>query len=130
MACEWMGRDLPSVRVENGRGAAMAVGHFAQLGHRAIGHVTGPRGNVLTEARLRGFREAMGTVGLPLREEWILEGDFSMDSGAAAARVWLAMEDRPTALFFSSDEMAVGFMGAVQRAGVDVPRDLSIVGFD
>ncbi|WP_158969573.1 LacI family DNA-binding transcriptional regulator [Chachezhania sediminis] len=130
MACEWMGRDLPSVRVENGRGAAMAVGHLARLGHRAIGHVTGPQGNVLAETRLKGFRGAMEAIGLPLHEEWILEGDFTMDSGAAAARAWLTMEDRPTALFFASDEMAAGFMGLVQRAGIRVPQDLSIVGFD
>ena len=86
MACEWMGGDLPSVRVENGRGAATAVAHLAQLGHRAIGHVTGPRGNVLTESRLEGFRVGLASMGLPLRDDWVLEGDFSMDSGAAAAR--------------------------------------------
>lgn len=130
MACEWMGRDLPSVRIENERGAALAVGHVARLGHRRVGHVTGPRGNVLAEARLEGFRDALSAVGLPLRDDWVLEGDFSMDSGAAAGRAWLAMTDRPTALFFSSDEMAAGFMGAVQRAGVEVPRDVSLVGFD
>ncbi|MGR3495185.1 LacI family DNA-binding transcriptional regulator [Citreimonas sp.] len=130
MACEWMARDLPSVRVENGKGAAMAVGHLAQLGHRKIGHVTGPRGNRLTETRLDGFRVAVASVGLPARPDWILEGDFSMDSGAAAARAWLDMTDRPTALFFSSDEMAVGFMGAVQREGVSIPGDVSVVGFD
>lgn len=130
MACEWMGRDLPSVRIENERGAALAVGHVARLGHRRVGHVTGPRGNVLAEARLEGFRDALSAVGLPLRDDWVLEGDFSMDSGAAAGRAWLAMADRPTALFFSSDEMAAGFMGAVQRAGVEVPRDVSLVGFD
>lgn len=130
MACEWMGTDLPSVRVENSKGAALAVGHLAQMGHRDIGHVTGPQGNVLTESRLNGFRAAIAALGLPLREDWILEGDFSMDSGAAVAREWLAMTDRPSALFFSSDEMAVGFMGAVQRAGHKVPADVSVVGFD
>lgn len=130
LACEWMGNDLPSVRVENARGAALAVGHLARLGHRDIGHVTGPRGNVLTETRLEGFREALSRLGLPLRDDWVIEGDFSMDSGAAAGRLWLGMANRPTALFFSSDEMAVGFMGEVQRAGVTVPRDVSVVGFD
>lgn len=130
LACEWMGSALPSVRVENARGAALAVGHLARLGHRRVGHVTGPPDNVLTQTRLEGFREAMAALGLPLRPDWILEGDFTMDSGAAAAREWLAMQDRPTALFLSSDEMALGFMGEVQRAGIRVPDDLSIVGFD
>lgn len=130
MACEWMGSALPSVRVENERGAALAVAHLARLGHRRIGHVTGPRGNVLTETRLGGFRTALSNLGLSARDEWILEGDFSLDSGAAAARTWLATEDRPTALFLSSDEMAAGFMGEVQRAGLRVPADVSVVGFD
>ena len=130
LACEWMGADLPSVRVENARGAALAVGHLVRLGHTRIGHVTGPPANVLTETRLEGFRSALHSVGLPLREDWILEGDFSMESGAAAAHLWLASEDRPTALFLSSDEMAAGFMGEVQRAGLRVPEDISVVGFD
>jgi LacI family repressor for deo operon, udp, cdd, tsx, nupC, and nupG len=130
MACEWMGRDLPSVRVENARGGALAVAHLAALGHRRIGHVTGPPGNVLTRTRLQGFSEAMAARGLALRPDWVLEGDFTMDSGAAAARAWLAMAERPTALFLSSDEMAAGFIGAVQRAGLRVPEDVSVVGFD
>lgn len=130
LACEWMGSALPSVRVENQRGAALAVGHLAKLGHRHIGHVTGPRGNVLTETRLEGFRSALSQLGLPMRDDWIIEGDFSMDSGASAGRAWLAMQDRPTALFLSSDEMATGFMGQVQRRGVQVPQDVSVVGFD
>jgi LacI family repressor for deo operon, udp, cdd, tsx, nupC, and nupG len=130
LACEWMGQDLPSVRVENEKGAALAVGHLAQLGHRRIGHATGPRGNMLTETRLDGFCSALGNLGLPMRQDWIFEGDFSMDSGAAVGRAWLGMQDRPTALFLSSDEMAIGFLGEVQRAGIRVPQDVSIVGFD
>lgn len=130
MACEWMEQDAPSVRVDNRRGAEIAVDHLVGLGHRAIGHVTGPPGNVLTASRLAGYRAGMARHGLLVREDWLLEGDFTMDSGAAAGRVWLAMKDRPTALFFSSDQMAVGFLGVVQAAGVAVPDEVSIVGFD
>ncbi|WP_146585575.1 LacI family DNA-binding transcriptional regulator [Puniceibacterium confluentis] len=130
MACEWMGGDLPSIRVDNARGAEMAVAHLADVGHRAIGHVTGPPGNVLTETRLSGFQRGLTRHGLQARADWVFGGDFSMDSGAAAARRWLALDDRPTALFCASDEMAIGFMGAVQHAGIRVPEDLSIVGFD
>ncbi|ETX30579.1 LacI family DNA-binding transcriptional regulator [Roseivivax isoporae] len=130
MACEWMDTTTPSVRVENARGAALAVGHLARLGHRHIGHVTGPTGNVLSETRLEGFRDALSALGLPLRDEWVIEGDFSMDSGAAAARAWLALDSRPTGLFLSSDQMAVGFMGELQRRGLTVPSDVSVVGFD
>lgn len=128
--CEWSGGALPTVRVENARGAALAVEHLAELGHRRLGHVTGPAGNVLTEDRLTGFREALVRLGLPLCDEWIFEGDFTMNSGADAAHAWREMRDRPTAVFLSSDEMAIGFIGALQRVGVRVPQDVSVVGFD
>ncbi|WP_349538809.1 LacI family DNA-binding transcriptional regulator [Sagittula sp. NFXS13] len=130
LVCEWMGSTLPSVRVENARGAALAVNHLADLGHSRIGHVTGPPGNVLTETRRDGFCRALADRGLPVHDDWILEGDFTMDSGAAAARAWCHLEDRPTALFLSSDEMAIGCMGALQSRGIRVPEDVSIVGFD
>ncbi|WP_424932303.1 LacI family DNA-binding transcriptional regulator [Amaricoccus macauensis] len=130
MVCEWMERDVPTVRVNNEHGAEMAVDHLVSLGHRSIGHVTGPEGNVLSASRLAGYRTAMERRGLPVDERWVIDGDYSMDSGAAAGRRWLTMEKRPTALFLASDEMALGFLGVVQAAGVSVPRDVSIVGFD
>jgi LacI family repressor for deo operon, udp, cdd, tsx, nupC, and nupG len=129
-ACEWMPGPLPSVRAENAAGAAMAVAHLAAMGHRAIGHITGPGGNVLTDTRRLGFEVGMRDAGLPLRPDWIFDGDFSMDSGAFAATRWLALTDRPTAVFCASDEMACGFMGALQHAGASVPGDVSVIGFD
>lgn len=130
IACEWMESNLPSVRVQNEGGAALAVEHLVRLGHRDIGHVTGLRGNVLAEARLNGFVSALAEAGISPNPDWIIEGDYSIDSGVAAARTWLAMTKRPSALFFSSDEMAAGFSGEVQKSGVAIPRDVSIVGFD
>lgn len=129
-ACEWMDAPLPSVRVDNAEGAGMAVRHLVDMGHRAIGHITGPGGNVLTITRREGYEAAMRAADLPLRPDWIFDGDFSMDSGAFAATRWMALTDRPTAMFCASDEMAAGFMGALQRAGVDVPGQVSVIGFD
>lgn len=129
MACEW-GGDLPSVTVDNAEGAAIAIRHLHEMGHRRIGHVTGPRGNVLTESRLQGTLAALAELGLALPDEWIFTGDFGLASGASAAARWLALRDRPTAVFCSSDEMACGFMGALQHAGVSVPGEVSVVGFD
>ena len=131
IACEWInGLALPNVRVDNAAGAQLAVAHLAALGHRRIGHITGPAGNVLTAARSAGTRAALAQAGLDCREAWFFAGDFSLDSGAFAARAWLEMADRPTALFCASDEMAAGFIGLVQAAGLAVPRDVSVVGFD
>jgi len=130
LACEWMEGDLPSVRTDNARGARLAVQHLVEMGHRHIGHITGPQGNVLSETRLAGFHAALAEHGLSAREDWIFDGDFSLDSGAAAAQTWLQLADRPSALFCASDEMAIGFMGAVQHQGIAVPKDVSVVGFD
>lgn len=130
-ACEWI-PDLPrpTVRIDNHAAAALAVRHLLGLGHRRIGHVAGPPGNVLTEARRAGTAAALRAAGLDLRPDWLLEGDFSMRSGVAAAERWLRLPDRPTAMFCASDEMAMGFIGALHRAGLSVPGDVSVVGFD
>ncbi len=132
-ACEWVrGLPAPRVKIDNRAAAGLAVDHLAGLGHRRIGHVAGPRGNVLTEARLGGVRDALAARGLPFPEGALYPGDFSLESGRAAAGLWLAQPrgERPTAVFLASDAMACGFIGEVQRHGLAVPRDVSVVGFD
>ncbi|MCG7625776.1 LacI family DNA-binding transcriptional regulator [Epibacterium sp. Ofav1-8] len=130
LACEWMQEDLPSVRSDNAGGGALAVAYLVGMGHRRIGHITGPQGNCLSQTRLDGFQAAITAQGAQTRAAWIFEGDFSMESGAAAAQAWLGLTDRPSAVFCASDEMAIGFMGAVQHRGLRVPEDVSLVGFD
>lgn len=130
VACEWGEIDLPSVRIDNAGGAALAIRHLVGKGHRAIGHVTGPEGNVLTDTRLAGTRAALAAHGLALPDRWIFAGDFSLKSGAEAGKRWLALDDRPTAVFCASDQMACGFIGGLQHAGISVPQDVSVIGFD
>jgi LacI family repressor for deo operon, udp, cdd, tsx, nupC, and nupG len=129
-ACEWSSTALPSVRVDNEGAAAIAIRHLVENGHRSIGHITGPQGNVLTESRLAGTGAALRDFGLDLPQEWIFQGDFSLESGARAARRWIDLDHRPTGVFCASDEMACGFIGALQHAGVEIPRQASVVGFD
>ncbi len=130
-ACEWRnGPGLPSVRFDNAGGAELAVDHLASLGHSRIGHVTGPLENVLTEARFQGFARAMARHGFEVRSDWLIGGDFMLQSGVLAARQWLRLIERPTAMFLANDEMACGFISELHRNGVEVPRDLSVVGFD
>lgn len=130
-ACEWReGSGLPSVRFDNVAGAALAIDHLAGLGHRDIGHALGPLTNVLTMARYDGYRSAMHDNGLLIRDEWIFGGDFSLHAGVLAARQWMALDARPTAMFLSNDEMACGFISELHRHGVSVPKDVSVVGFD
>ena len=129
--CEWVhGMSLPSVRSDNLEGARLAIRHLYDLGHRKIAHVTGPQGNVLTRMRREGVLAERQRLDLPARSEWIIRGDFSLRSGAEAAHQILAMTDRPTAVFCASDEVALGLISTMQQAGVRVPEDLSVVGFD
>jgi LacI family repressor for deo operon, udp, cdd, tsx, nupC, and nupG len=129
--CEWNdGAKLPSVRCDNAVGAELAVRHLHQQGHRRIGHILGPHDNVLTHERLRGTEAALEALGLLLRPDWIFEGDFSLAAGARAARTWLDLAERPTAVTCSNDEMACGFIAELHRNGLAVPADVSVVGFD
>lgn len=129
--CEWVhGMTLPSVRSDNVAGARLAIRHLYDLGHRKIAHVTGPQGNVLTRMRREGMLEERQRLGLPNRSDWIIRGDFSLRSGELAAQQILAMTDRPTAVFCASDEVALGLISTMEKAGVRVPQDLSVVGFD
>lgn len=130
-ACEWVeGHDQPSVTIDNRLGAQIAMEHLIALGHRHIGHLYGPMGNVLREQRAAGARLALDAAGLPYNPDWFFEGDFTLASGIACAQQWLALETRPTAVFSSSDAMAFGFMSELHRHGIRIPEDVSIVGFD
>ncbi|POF33699.1 LacI family repressor for deo operon, udp, cdd, tsx, nupC, and nupG [Roseibium marinum] len=130
-ACEWVhGSDLPSVRSDNNRGARLAVRHLYELGHRKIAHVTGPEDNVLTHARREGMLAERERLDLPFREEWIIRGDFSLNSGRNAVEKILAMDERPTAVFCASDQVAFGLISTLAANGISVPEDISVIGFD
>jgi len=130
-ACEWVdGSPLPSVRSDNALGARLAVRHLYDLGHRHIAHVTGPAGNVLTQTRREGMLSERARLGLPSRDEWIIRGDFSLASGRDAAHRIIAMKERPTAVFCASDQLAFALVSTLTAAGVKVPEEISVVGFD
>lgn len=130
-ACEWVqGMSLPSVRSDNAEGARLAVRHLHALGHREIAHVTGPAGNVLTRDRREGMLAERARLGLPLRDEWIIRGDFSLQSGQDAAERILAMKHRPSAVFCASDMVAMGLISTLCQQGLSIPENMSVVGFD
>lgn len=131
LACEWIeGSQLPRVRIDNENGAIIAIEHLYGLGHRKIGFIKGPAGNVLSISREIGMRRALAQHDLKIQPDWIFCGDFSFESGVSAAKRWLGLNNKPTAVFCVSDEMAIGFIGALQRAGKNVPKDVSVMGFD
>lgn len=130
-ACEWVdGANFASVRCENRRGTHAAVRHLHELGHRHIAHVTGPEGNVLSSTRKDAFIAELAALNLRLKPEWVIAGDFSLGAGCVAAQVWIEMDERPTAVFCASDQLAMGFIAELSRHGFSVPQDVSIMGFD
>lgn len=124
--------DLPfdSLSVANYDGAFTMVRHFLGLGHRRIAIIQGAAGNFDAAERLRGFRAALDAAGLATDPALEPIGDFTEESGHAAATAMLQLTNRPTAIFAANDCMAIGAMSALREAGVDVPESVAIGGFD
>jgi LacI family transcriptional regulator len=124
------GRPVRSIAVDNRGGAYAMVRHLAAIGHQRIAIITGGLRNHDALERLRGYREALCDAGLPHDDLLVLEGDFMDAGGYDAARQALALDPRPTALFASNDMMAIGALSAMRDAGVSVPDEIAVVGFD
>jgi LacI family transcriptional regulator len=107
-----------------------AAAYLIAQGHRRIGFVSGPRGFRSAFERRAGFDAALSVAGLQLTDDLIAEGTYRFESGVAAGNRLLDADPRPTAIFSSNDEMAAGVLHAARSRGLDVPRDLSIIGFD
>ncbi|TVT18657.1 LacI family transcriptional regulator, partial [Amycolatopsis rhizosphaerae] len=118
------------VTSDNTGGAEQAVRHLIARGHRRIATITGPPDNQPAIDRLAGYRRAMAEAGLPVPEDYVAEGDFYRASGQAAMRRLLALGEPPTAVFAAGDEMAVGALLAAREAGLRVPGDVALAGFD
>jgi LacI family transcriptional regulator len=127
---EIAGRDTAFVTSDNVQGGALAVEHLAALGHSRIATIAGPVETVAGARRLKGYREGLAAAGLAFRDEYVAGGGFYVDSGHAAAAKLLALPEPPTAIVAASDFMAVGALHAATEAGLRVPDDLSVVGFD
>lgn len=107
-----------------------AVTYLIAQGHRRIGLVAGPHGFRSARERRAGFEEALREAGIPLQRSMIAEGDYTFESGLVAAERLLELTPRPTAIFSSTDTMAAGAMHAARHRGLDIPADLSLIGFD
>ena len=117
------------VRVDHQAGAELAVAHLLSLGHRAVACISGPSEFAVSRARVAGWRRAMAKKRVRVDDGWLLEGDFSAAAGHGLTRRLLARGD-VTAIFASNDLQAIGALRAAAELGVNVPRDLSVIGFD
>ncbi|HZQ82517.1 MAG TPA: LacI family DNA-binding transcriptional regulator [Gaiellaceae bacterium] len=127
---EELGGGIPTVSAANVTGAKEATDHLLGLGHRRIGVITGPRDLASMEDRYAGFCAALASVGILPDPELVRRGNLDAQSGRAAATALLSLPDPPTAIFAFNDNMAVGALQAARQLGLEVPRQLSIVGFD
>lgn len=124
------GARIPQIEIDNRAAAARMTQHLASLGHRSIAYVSGPSENVLERERFRGYRDGLQKAGLPFDPALVIPGDFTIESGIAAGQMIVAQSKRPTAVFCTSDEMAIGLMRTLFSAGLKVPADISVAGFD
>ncbi len=111
-------------------GATLAVRHLINLGHQRIAYINGPEGWHTSQRRLAGYKDELTAHGLGLDSTLIQPGDWEFEGGDIAAKSLLALDDLPTALFAANDLMALGAICAIQNAGLKVPKDIAIVGYD
>lgn len=112
--------------VDNYGGARVMTRHLAASGRKRIAFVCGPAGNDESQERLRGYRDGLRAGA----RELVVEGDFTEESGWAAGRRIAQMKPRPDAVFAANDMMAIGCMAALGEAGLRVPEDVALAGFD
>ena len=117
------------LNIDNFGGAHAMVQHLLDAGHARVAHIAGPAGNFDAQQREQGYRTAMA-AGAPNERPNVIAGDFTEESGFRAGQLLLAQKKRPHAVFAANDMMAVGCMYAFREAGLEVPRDIALAGFD
>ncbi|MBN1378268.1 MAG: LacI family DNA-binding transcriptional regulator [Gammaproteobacteria bacterium] len=120
----------PVIRIDNVAAAKTLVDYLISLGHRRIGVITGLAKNPHTKDRFAGYLQSLEEAGIEFDGSLVAEGDFTMWSGVNSADHFCRMEQRPTALFCMNDEMALGAMQTLKSYNIDVPKEMSVTGFD
>jgi LacI family transcriptional regulator len=121
---------VSNIRVDYADGIRQAIQHLAALRHERIGFVSGPLGLRSAVARKDAFAESMREIGLPVRPEYVVEGDHRLEGGKKALQKLSLQRERPTALLCSNDMTAIGVMREAFELNIKVPQELSVVGFD
>ena len=128
--CAVKGAAFDSINIDNAGGARAIVQHLISHGHRRIAIITGAPRNVDGHERLLGYRAALRAASIERNASYEAHGRFTEDSGYQAARALLGIRPRPTAIFAANDSMAIGALSALREAGVEVPDDIAVAGFD
>ncbi|MBU1275727.1 MAG: LacI family transcriptional regulator [Proteobacteria bacterium] len=118
------------VGIDNPRGAYLAIEHLVKMGHRKIALMVGPKNTSTGQDRLQGAQVCFDTYGIDFDSRLVVEGDFSRRSGHELTRGLIGKGNEFTAIFTTNDHMALGVLDALQEAGLRVPQDVAVVGFD
>jgi LacI family transcriptional regulator len=124
------GAQVPRVFLANEEGAHAATRHLIEWGHTDIAYIGGPRGLISATERLAGFRRAMAESGIGLRENFVHDGSYAPAFAQAATASLMRARRPPTAILAASDSLVLGAIMGLREAGLDIPRDVSLVGFD
>ena len=122
--------NYPVVHATNYQGSIEAMEYLLGLGHMRIGFISGRAELESSNRRLMGYRDALEKAGIPLDEALIATGDYTTETGVSGARQLLGLENPPTVIFASNDQMALGVFQVAEELGLRIPDDLSVIGFD
>ncbi|TWI55902.1 LacI family DNA-binding transcriptional regulator [Halalkalibacter nanhaiisediminis] len=120
---------FPVVRLDQVKGSYLGTRHLIEKGHKKIAYCGGTASELGID-REKGFRKAINEFSLEVREEWVFRDPYSIDCGKRVLREIQVMEDRPTAIFTGSDEIAAGIIKQAKTLGVKIPEEIAVIGFD
>lgn len=123
-------KKIPSISIDNESASRKVTNHLIGLGHTRIAHITGNMGRLQSQTRLHGYKQALSQHSIPVDEALIQEGGYLFKDGYEAAKKLLSFDHLPTAIYGSNDNVAIGALKAILEAGLRVPEDIAIVGFD
>ncbi|WP_229205739.1 LacI family DNA-binding transcriptional regulator [Duganella sp. Leaf126] len=130
VACGQPEADVSSVSIDDYLAAFQMTRQLIGLGHQRIGFIAGDGNQIASARRLAGYQAALQEAGAQIAQELVVPGLYTYRSGLEAAETLLALAERPSAIFASNDDMAAATVAVAHRLGMDVPGDLTVVGFD
>ncbi len=122
--------DIPKIRIDDLEAACQMTEYLISCGHHNIGFVNGPSNLITSQVRLDGYKKGLEKWRIPFKSSLVAEGDFTFKSGEDAVKYFLSLEHRPTAIFASNDQEAIGCINQLRHMGIRVPEDISVAGFD
>lgn len=123
-------KSIPSVTIDNFNSCLEATGYLLSLNHKRIGFISGLLDSDVSKDRLQGYKTALSNHKIELDKKLIYKGDYSYESGESGAKYFLSLTELPTAIICANDSMAIGAMKVIREKGLNIPADISVIGFD